>query len=479
MNGAPTQPWKYDKNNYQFRTGMAYSLNSKTVFRAGWGKYFLNPTSQSFNAGFAIQNQIVASNDGGRTPTYVLGNPWPNGIQDPPGSSLGPLTFLGRNPSFSNPDFIVPNVHQFSIGIERELPARISLDVTYAGSRSHDIEGNFGGYNEPSAAYQAQCDVTKGGSRTLCDQQVTNPFFEVPGFEGTNRFTSPTLSAFELARPFPAFTSFNMNQQNLGRMTYDSMQFVANKRWAKGVTINAGYTWVPRWTETGANTTTGIGNAYVDEVSLLQNSAPYFSQRKHRITASGVWELPWFRNERSVAGYLLGGWSIAPAFVYQSGQPWDMPGNVDLAPGVDPKDIAVPADKQGRYIYGVKPCIGQRNAATGNYDLLSVSTAYGCTQPDFLIRETYQRRTAMFRYDEFRRPSYWQLDMNFAKSTRVTEHTRMQIRLEAFNVFNSPMYDERNYNQTTSSADFGRIDRNTVAQSNFQRFVQLGFRFVF
>jgi hypothetical protein len=479
VNGAPKEPWKFDKNNYQFRGGMAYSINDKTVFRAGWGKYFLNPTSQSFNAGFAIQNQIVASNDGGRTPTYVLGNPWPNGIQDPPGSSLGPETFLGRNPSFSNPNFVVPNVYQFSAGIQRELPAHISLDVTYAGSRSHDIEGNFGGYNEPSAAFQAQCDVTLGGSRTLCDQQVANPFYQVHGFEGTGRFTSPTLSAFELARPFPEFTGFNMNQQNLGRMTYDSMQFVANKRMAKGITINAGYTWVPRWTETGANTTTGIGNAYVDEVSLLQNNAPYFSQRKHRITASGVWELPWHRNERSVLGYVLGGWSIAPAFVYQSGQPWDMPGNVDLAPGVNPKDIALPADKQGRYIYGVKPCIGQRNATTGNYDLLSVSSAYGCSQPYFLIREAFQRRTAMFRYDEFRRPSYWQVDMNFAKSTRITDHTRMQIRLEAFNLFNSPMYDERNYNQTTSSADFGRIDRNTVAQSNFQRFIQLGFRFVF
>jgi hypothetical protein len=262
-------------------------------------------------------------------------------------------------------------------------------------------------------------------------------------------------------------------------MTYDSLQLVANKRWAKGVTINAGYTFVPRWTEEGANTTTGIGNAYVDEVSLLQNSAPYFSQRKHRITASGVWELPWHRNERSVLGYLVGGWSIAPAFVYQSGQPWDMPTNIDLAPGIDPKQIAVPADKQGQFIYGIKPCVGQRNAATGKYDLLSVSTAYGCTEPYFLIRENYQRRTAMFRYDEFRRPSYWQLDMNFAKTTRITDKMRMQVRLEAFNLFNSPMYDERNYNQTTTSADFGRINRNTVAQSNFQRFVQLGFRFVF
>jgi len=56
---------------------------------------------------------------------------------------------------------------------------------------------------------------------------------------------------------------------------------------------------------------------------------------------------------------------------------------------------------------------------------------------------------------------------------------RFQVRLEAFNVFNSPMYDERDYNRDTNSADFGRINRNTTGQSNFQRFVQLGFRLVF
>jgi hypothetical protein len=478
VDGNPERPWKTDRNNYQFRIGTAYSINDKTVLRAGWGKYFLNPTGQGFNNGFSQSTSLIASTDGNRTPTYALSNPFPNGIQAPPGSSQGPLTFLGRGPGFSNPNFIIPNVHQFSIGIQRELPWRISLDATYAGSRSYDIEGNFGGYNEPSAAFQAQCDVTLGGSRSFCDQLLPNPFFNVPGFEGTTRFTNPTLSRFELNRPFPAFTGISMNQQNLGKMTYDSAQFVANKRWAKGVTINASYTWVPRWTEDGANTTTGIGAAYVDEVSLLRNHGPYFSQRKHRLTASGVWELPWFRNQKSLAGYLLGGWSIAPMFVFQSGQPWDMP-NLDLAPGVNLKDVALSGKKEGQFIYGVKPCIGQRNATTGNYDLLSVSTAYGCTEPYFLIREAFQRRTSMFRYDEFRRPSFWQVDMNFAKATRITEHTRFQIRLEAFNLFNSPMYDERNYNQSTTSADFGRINRNITGQSNFQRFVQLGFRFIF
>ena len=89
-----------------------------------------------------------------------------------------------------------------------------------------------------------------------------------------------------------------MTERNDGKMTYDSLQFIANKRWAKGITLSANYTWVPRWTEDGANTGTGIGNAFVDDVSQQRNDGPYFSQRKHRVTASGVWELPWWRDQQ-------------------------------------------------------------------------------------------------------------------------------------------------------------------------------------
>ena len=186
-------------------------------------------------------------------------------------------------------------------------------------------------------------------------------------------------------------------------------------------------------------------------------------------------ELPW-RDRKDLLGYLLGGWSVAPMYVFQSGQPWDMPGNVDIAPGVDLKDIALSGKKQGQFIYGVKPCVGQYNTTTGNYDLQSYSIAYGCTQPYFLIRQAFQRRTAMFRYDEFRRPIYSEIDANFAKTTRITDKVRFQLRIEAFTLLNSPMYDEVQYNQDTASSDFGRINRNSSGQSNFQRFVQLGFR---
>jgi hypothetical protein len=265
----------------------------------------------------------------------------------------------------------------------------------------------------------------------------------------------------------------NQTERNDGKMTYDSAQFVANKRFSKGVTVNATYTYVPRWNETG---TDNGGQAFIDSVSQVEVNGPYFSHRKHRITASGVWEMPWLRNRTDLLGRVAGGWSIAPMFIYQSGQPWNMPDNLDLA--VDPSVAALSPEKNGQFIYGVQPCVGQRNAS-GAYALISLSQAYGCTEPFFLIRETYQRRTAQRRYDEFRRPGAWQVDLNFSKTTAITNSVRLQVRLEAFNIFNSPMYDERDYDRNTGSSDFGRINRNTTGQNNFQRFLQLGFRVVF
>jgi hypothetical protein len=67
------------------------------------------------------------------------------------------------------------------------------------------------------------------------------------------------------------------------------------------------------------------------------------------------------------------------------------------------------------------------------------------------------------------------LDVNFAKTTRITNNIRLQVRLEAFNLLNSPQYDERQYVTDTNSGDFGRINRNSTGQSGFQRFVQMGF----
>jgi hypothetical protein len=41
------------------------------------------------------------------------------------------------------------------------------------------------------------------------------------------------------------------------------------------------------------------------------------------------------------------------------------------------------------------------------------------------------------------------------------------------------MYDERDYVRDFNSSEFGTINKNTVNQSNFPRFIQLGFKLLF
>ena len=246
---------------------------------------------------------------------------------------------------------------------------------------------------------------------------------------------------------------------------------MANKRWAKGVTINASYTYVPRWNEVGG---------YVDAVSGLLNDTVYFSHRPHRFTGSGVWELPWYRDERSILGYLLGGWSIAPAVVYQSGQPWDMPGNVDLAPGIDPKVMALDGKKDGQFIYGVKPCIGVFNTAHGpvrsgvDLDRIWVHRAVLPDSPnvpaphgDEPLRRVPAARVFQYRH-ELREDDADHQGRAFPEC--VSRHSTSSTARSTTSV---------SYNQDTNSADFGRINRNATGQSGFQRFVQMGFRLIF
>ena len=66
--------------------------------------------------------------------------------------------------------------------------------------------------------------------------------------------------------------------------------------------------------------------------------------------------------------------------------------------------------------------------------------------------------------------------MNIAKTTRITDKVRFQLRIEAFNLFNSPMYDELQYDQTPRRPTSAASTATRTGQSNFQRFVQLGFK---
>jgi hypothetical protein len=478
VNGNPSYPFGYDGNNFQPRVGVAYSLNDRTILRGGYGLYFLNPTGTTTQNGFAISSQAVTSLDGDRTSTYPLNNPYPTGIAQAPGSSLGLETFLGRNPNFSNTEYINPYVHQFSAGVQRSLPWRTTLEVTYVGSRTMKAQSQWNGFNDAPIALRDRCDPTKGGSVAFCNELLPNPFFQVPGFEGTARFTSPTLSRYELSRPYPQFTGFNQFERNDGRIWYNSLQLYANKRVSDGLSLSGTWTW-SKMDEEGGAQATNDGNTFIDNQALNLQRSNYFTDRRHRVTISGLYSLPFghgrrfLSNSNPVVNGLLGGWDIAGMWLFNTGRPWQLPGTVFYV-----KDAKVTPDYSAEVIRGVAGCVAQMNDS-GVVTMLGYAAAAGCTEPNFIIRPNYTGRTTQFRDDAIRRPPFYQFDINFAKTTRINNQFRIQFRIELFNVLNQTIYDEREWNNNPTDANFGTINRTIVRQSNFPRYGQLGIKLLF
>jgi hypothetical protein len=483
VNGNPQYPYQWDRNNLQPRVGFAYLLDDKTVVRGGYGLYYINVVGISASNGFGVQTPLITSLDTDRTSTFALGNPFSQGIAQAPGAALGLQTFLGRSVSFSNPDFVNPYVHQFSFGVQRELPWRTTIELSYVGSRTREEQNRWGGFNEPPLSVRDKCDPTKGGSVAFCNELLPNPFYQVPGFEGTARFTSPTLSRYELSRPFPEFGSITMFDRNDGRIWYNSAQFAANKRVSTGLTLAGTYTLSKMIEANGGDNQIGGNNnvnPLITEVDRVVQTSPFESDRRHRITLSGVYHLPFGRDQKFLASSspvvagLAGGWEVAGMWLFNSGRPWGLPQNVIYVKDATLSDV----DFNASVIRAVRPCVAQMSDS-GVVTMLGYSVAAGCTEPNFIIKPNYTGAFVNFRDDQIRRPPFYQFDINFAKTTRLGGNARLQIRLELYNVLNQVIYDERQYENNPTNPLFGTIDRSVVRQSNFPRYGQLGIKLLF
>ena len=196
--GYPTHQSDPSATKFAPRGGFAYSLNERTVLRGGYGLFFA-PNQYAFpnenrlgTRGFTAITTYFASNDGGLTPcaTCTLTNPFPNGIEQPVGSSLGLLTGAGGNLNFVDQFRESAYVHQYSLDLQRELRNDISVSIGYLGSRSENLA--VGGTNSNTVNIN-QLEVRYQSLGTALLDAVPNPFFG-----------NPVFGAFSRQRPSPA-----------------------------------------------------------------------------------------------------------------------------------------------------------------------------------------------------------------------------------------------------------------------------------
>ena len=77
---------------------------------------------------------MSASNDAGLTPANGLSNPFPGGILQPTGSTLGLSTQLGQGFTFADPNRTIPKVYNYSFALQQQLPGHTLLEVAFAGN---------------------------------------------------------------------------------------------------------------------------------------------------------------------------------------------------------------------------------------------------------------------------------------------------------------------------------------------------------
>jgi hypothetical protein len=460
VGGQPDRPANTYRRAVQPRIGVAYQIRPRIVFRGGWGRYYVNPTNDYLQIyGYTASTPFVASGDSNRTPLNTLSNPFPTGVMKPVGNSLGLATYLGNTFNSVNPDFRLAHVDQFSAGFQVGLTPTQMVEVTYVGNRSYDLQSTRP-YNEPNLAFRQQCNFYEGGNSAYCNAQVPNPFQGLAPFSGTALFSSPTMSRYDLARPFPEFGAVTEVMRDDGRVWYNSLQTTYRAKF-HGLNLIAGYVLAKQIEQLG----------WLDVQKNILQRSPYEADVPNRLTLSNLWELPIGKGKRLLNtshpfwSRLLSGWETSQFVQWTSGRPWTLPAGVRYVNDARLKDI----DWSAPVVRGVRPCVARQNE-NGTFTPQAFSTSYGCgtdiSTYNFIIQPTYAPTATPARSGNIRVHSVANLDMSINKRTRITEKVSIQFRTEVSNATNTNQFPRANWANSPSSAEFGTIVRSTIDASN-------------
>lgn len=382
--------YDYDYVALAPRVGFAWQPTSagNTVIRGGFGTFFnrVQVGSQSFLIWGQYPFVNVNTYTSSRTQPVTLANPFPTS------NAVTSIAVSGVEE-----DFRTPRTHQWSLAIQRQLPLSIVAEAAYVGSSSQN-------------------------------QLNTRSINQAPPGPGTP-------AQVNTRRPYPQYGNITFYSWD-GAGSYHSLQSKLSRRFSRGLSFTASYTFGQALTDTNTRT---------DQFDASTGRGPASYDVRHRLVVSGVYELPFGSGRRwlqsGLLSQFLGGWTVTPVFQTQTGQPLTatLSGNFSNTGGAasdrpdvtgDPNANAPRTPQQwfDTSVFVLRPASGQAGAtyAFGN---AGVGTIRG--------------------------PGLTLFDASLVRTIRLKERVQLQIRVEMFNVFNQTNFGLPALVANTST--FGRI----------------------
>jgi len=481
VNGNKTTQGNPPKAKWSPRVGAVYSINQDTVLRGGYGMYWAPwnypiPDSSSNNYGQVGYSQNTISPQTSGVPTVSLTNPFPNGLIQPLGNSLGALTGVGTNISYVDQNGSAPRVQQFSADFQRELPGSMAIKVSYVGSRGRHL--TLGGSNYFGLNVN-QLDPKYMSLGSALATQLPNPLFGNPS---AGPFAAQaTLSRAQLLRPFPQFGNVLARRVTEGKNDYNAGIVEWTKRMTHGIGGRVSYTYsvlkdnqIGEGNFYGPQTASGTGtlNSY-----YYVKGSPYYNPDAdftysvndvpHRVIIAPVVQPPFGRGRKwatgRVADWIAGGWTVSAAINLQSGFPL----------------FVVQSDNTGTFGGTQRPNLtGAPFVTPGSYaDRLASAdhpTATWISKDAFTAAPANTFGNGPRTLPRARTPGQYNADAVFIKDFRLYGKTA-QLKIEELNLFNRVNVRALRGSGVFGNSNFGQ----TNIQAGFMRITQIMFRFSF
>ncbi len=454
-----------DMSNWGPRLGMAYSVNDKTVIRAGAGVIY---TQSNFtNSGVVVgqpelKNGYVAfdspsSLDNGVTPAFRLSSGFPAFTGTLP--NLDPGISVGGLAEWVNPDGArAPYTANWNLNIQRELIAGIVVDVAYVGVRGTRWPSNLLNLNQVSSSYLSWGALLQKphDDPQAVAQGVATPY---PGFKG---------SVAQAIRPYPQYNRIAVKAHPVGNSTYHSMQLKLDKRFSRGLGFLTTYTMSKNISDINANAwSIQDPNPLDQERGFLEKSISPID-RTHTLVANWIYELPLARPGVSgAASKLLRGWEVGSTIFYESGPPLRIRGG----PSLPIFNAGAGGQNRPNRVPGVDRRTG---VSKGDIDP---------ARDLFLNRDAFAV-PAQFTFGDVGRVepdlrgfSFFGTDVSVSKRTYVpsiSEAFNVEVRFQFFNLFNQVVFRTIASN-INSPQSFGRVS----GQANQPRNITLALKINF